>query len=228
MTIQIRTDYGLTGPSVQADTFRASKPKGVYRLGFKRLFDICFVMAISVPSLLVIALLALIIARDGHNPFYMQERVGRNGRVFKMWKLRTMVQNADTALADHLKVNVAAQIEWDRHQKLAFDPRITPIGRFLRATSIDELPQFFNVLKGDMSIVGPRPMMTNQQSLYPGIAYYEMRPGITGLWQISERNLTSFSERAVFDNAYFGDMSFRTDLRVVLRTVLVVVRANGQ
>lgn len=228
MTIQIRNNYALTGLSMQADMVQASKAKGAYRLGFKRLFDICFALMISVPAVLVVALLALIIARDGHNPFYAQDRVGRNGRIFKMWKLRTMVPNAETALVDHLGANVAAQIEWHHRQKLAFDPRITPIGRFLRATSIDELPQFFNVLKGDMSIVGPRPMMTEQQSLYPGIAYYEMRPGITGLWQTSERNLTSFSERAVFDNAYFGDMSFWTDLKIVCRTVLVVVRANGQ
>ena len=228
MTIQIRTDYGLSSASAKELGLQSPKSKGPYGLWFKRLFDLTFVLSISVPVIFIVALLALLISRDGHNPFYVQERIGKNGRVFRMWKLRTMVKDADEALARHLGRNPCARLEWDCHQKLIVDPRITPIGRFLRATSLDELPQFYNVLKGDMSVVGPRPMMTSQKSLYPGKAYYEMRPGVTGLWQTADRNLSSFSERVNFDNAYFGSMSFATDLRVVLRTVLVVVRANGQ
>ena len=114
-----------------------------------------------------------------------------------------------------------------RHQKLKNDPRITPLGRFLRRTSLDELPQLWNVLMGDMSIVGPRPMMCNQRALYPGTEYYVMRPGITGFWQTSARNESSFHERAGFDQAYYRAVSLRTDLAIIWRTFSVVLRGTG-
>ncbi|GGX48559.1 sugar transferase [Tateyamaria omphalii] len=175
-----------------------------------------------------IALAALGIAlSDGANPFYSQDRVGRDGRVFRMWKLRSMVPNAKKLLEAHLGANPDARREWDAYQKLRHDPRITPIGRIIRKTSIDELPQLFNVLIGDMSLVGPRPIMTEQKRLYPGSAYFRLRPGITGFWQVSDRNDSTFAERAHFDTRYENECTFIVDLSIMARTVSVVVKANG-
>ena len=127
----------------------------------------------------------------------------------------------------YLTKNSEAAVEWDRYQKLRCDPRITAPGRTLRRYSLDELPQLWNVLIGDMSIVGPRPIMPEQREAYPGQGYYLLRPGLTGLWQVSERNKTSFAARAAYDDRYFGCMSFATDLLVMLRTVKVVLRGTG-
>jgi lipopolysaccharide/colanic/teichoic acid biosynthesis glycosyltransferase len=157
----------------------------------------------------------------------MQDRIGRHGRVFRIIKLRSMVHDADAVLEAYLRDNPAARAEWNATQKLKNDPRITRVGHFIRKTSIDELPQFFNVLFGDMSLVGPRPMMVCQKPLYPGRRYYEMRPGITGFWQVSNRNHCRFTGRARYDNAYFNAMSLATDLAVLRRTVSVVLRGTG-
>ncbi len=204
-----------------------AKPAGVYSNGLKRIFDISLVLIAAPVVLPLIAIMAFLVALDGGPAFYSQNRVGFKGRIFRCWKLRTMVVDADQKLADYLATNPAAREEWDRTQKLRNDPRITPIGHVLRKTSLDELAQLWNVLKGDMSIVGPRPMMPDQAPLYPGEAYYQMRPGITGFWQISERNDSAFAARAVHDNAYAGRMSLLTDIRVMFSTVGVVVRGTG-
>lgn len=211
-----------TAPLVAAETAAFYPGPG------KRLFDIVFVLFFAVPMFLIVTLLALLVATDGRSPFYTQKRVGLNGKVFRMYKLRSMVTDADKVLADYLASNPAARAEWDRDQKLKNDPRVTWVGRLIRKTSLDELPQFFNVLKGDMSVVGPRPMMCEQQALYPGTEYYEMRPGITGLWQTSVRNESSFEQRAEYDREYFFKMSLTTDLKLVLRTLGVVMRATGR
>jgi lipopolysaccharide/colanic/teichoic acid biosynthesis glycosyltransferase len=144
-----------------------------------------------------------------------------------MWKLRSMVADADARLGAYLDANPERRREWDENQKLRDDPRITPVGRIIRKTSIDELPQLWNVLRGDMSLVGPRPMMPDQQAIYPGTAYYALRPGITGFWQTSVRNESSFADRARFDASYLRDLSFATDFGVLLRTVRVVVCGTG-
>jgi exopolysaccharide production protein ExoY len=225
VSYQYRSRY--TGTQLPRAVLAPGAVDGNYRRWGKRLFDLAIVAMASLPVMLTVALLALIVARDGSNPFYVQARVGRNGRTFRMWKMRTMVVRADEALESYLDANPAARTEWDRHQKLVNDPRVTPVGRFLRMTSIDELPQLWNVLKGDMSIVGPRPIMPSQSILYPGTEYYAMRPGVTGFWQVSERNETSFYERADYDRRYHRAMSFMTDLRVILQTVKVVFRATG-
>jgi exopolysaccharide production protein ExoY len=198
-----------------------------YSAWAKRLFDIAAVLAGALPALLVTLVFAVLVARDGHNPFYRQTRVGRNDRTFGMWKLRSMVPDADRLLQAHLDANPEAQAEWERDQKLRNDPRITRIGRLIRKTSIDELPQLWNVLKGDMSLVGPRPMMPDQRALYPGTAYYCLRPGITGYWQTSVRNESSFAERSGYDSAYLRDLSLITDLRILARTLRVVMKATG-
>jgi lipopolysaccharide/colanic/teichoic acid biosynthesis glycosyltransferase len=177
------------------------------------------------PLLLIVALIASL---DGKQPFYHQQRLGQGGRHFRFWKFRTMVPNADEILEKHLAENPLAAREWHVSQKLTNDPRITEFGHFLRKTSLDELPQLYNVLKGDMSLVGPRPMMPKQRKLYPGRYYEAMRPGITGLWQVSERNEVAFSERARFDKKYAREVSLAMDARVLLQTVRVVLVANGK
>ena len=198
-----------------------------YRLIFKRCLDVTLIVLCMPLVLPVIAVLALIILLTGNMPFYSQLRVGRGGRPFRMWKLRTMVTDADARLEAYLDKNPAARAEWDATQKLKNDPRITPFGRMLRKTSIDELPQLFNVLNGTMSLVGPRPMMVGQEKYYHGKAYYEMRPGITGLWQVSDRNECSFQGRVDYDNAYSQDITLKTDMRILFQTIGVVCRATG-
>ncbi len=199
-----------------------------YRASAKRWLDAVLVILAAPLLAPVVAVLALIVARDGGQPFYWQKRLGQGGRIFWMVKLRTMVPDAKARLEAHLARDPAARAEWDERQKLADDPRITAFGRLLRRTSLDELPQLWNVLKGDMSLVGPRPMMPEQCDLYPGTAYYRLRPGVTGFWQISARNSSSFAARAHFDSAYDQRVSLRTDIAVLIRTVRVVLRCTGQ
>ncbi len=202
-------------------------PKGIYRRFFKRVFDVAAVLAAAPVILPVIAGLALVVRRDGGPAFYSQLRVGKGGRSFRMWKLRSMVPDADARMDEYLQSNAAARVEWEMTQKLRHDPRITRVGHFIRRSSLDELPQLWNVLKGEMSLVGPRPMMPCQQSMYPGRAYYLMRPGITGLWQTAGRHATAFSARAVYDGEYEATLSLGTDLRILSRTVGVVMKCTG-
>jgi exopolysaccharide production protein ExoY len=227
VTYQTRMPFAAELASASPVAPYAIPAAGLYGRFFKPLFDIVLVLLAAIPVLVMVLPLALVVALDGHSPFYMQERIGKNGRTFRMIKLRTMVYDADRVLEDYLDSNPAARAEWDRTQKLRNDPRVTFVGCILRKTSLDEVPQLWNVLIGDMSIVGPRPMMLSQQDLYPGVEYYAMRPGITGFWQISVRNDSSFAERAAFDRAYFRNLSFVTDFWVMVRTVRVVVKGTG-
>lgn len=193
----------------------------------KRALDLTLTLVSAVVWLPVVAILALAAASDGRSPFYTQRRVGRDGRIFRIVKLRTMVPNADERLEEYLRENPEAKAEWDATQKLKHDPRITTVGHILRVTSMDELPQLFNVVAGDMSLVGPRPFMENQKSMYPGLGYYRVRPGITGLWQVSDRNDSAFAYRAVLDDEYERTLSFKNDVRILKRTVGAVVSCTG-
>ena len=206
---------------------RGDASHGLYRTVFKRALDILAVMILALPVTIVVLALAAVVALDGKSPFYVQKRIGREGRVFKMVKLRSMVANADAIFADYLATHPEEAREWHEKQKLFNDPRITPIGHLIRKTSLDELPQLWNVLIGDMSLVGPRPIMVDQKTIYPSEAYYDLRPGITGPWQISSRNESSFSERAQFDAGYLNTLTFATDVRIMFKTVGVVVNATG-
>lgn len=200
----------------------------IYRRGMKRVLDVTLIL-LALPIILpTVLILAVAVAAQGHSPFYRQDRLGRGGRVFTLWKLRSMVPDADARLREHLARDEHARREWNSFQKLKTDPRITPLGQFLRKTSLDELPQLWNVLKGDMSLVGPRPMMPDQSALYPGHAYYLLRPGVTGLWQVSDRNTSTFAQRAEFDADYERKLSFATDVMVLVATVGVVFRCTGQ
>ncbi len=199
----------------------------IYRNYGKRAFDICLVLLTAPIVITIVGVLAFFISLNGGKPFYTQLRVGQGGRTYVIWKLRSMVVDADAKLEAYLSGNSDARNEWNRNQKLKWDPRITSFGRLLRKTSFDELPQLWNVLKGDMSLVGPRPMMVSQRDLYPGTDYYKLRPGITGPWQVSSRNDSTFAERATFDTQYQRQVSLRTDVGLILATVRVVLRATG-
>lgn len=215
----------LAGDSTAVSQY--GKSRGPYALGLKRVLDVALV-AMVLPFLLpFLAIIGALIAMDGSSPFFRQERIGQSGKRFFMWKFRTMVPNAEARLQAYLAENPDARAEWDEKQKLTVDPRITRIGRILRRTSADELPQLLNVLTGEMSLVGPRPMMPCQQALYPGHAYYRLRPGLTGSWQVSERHKSSFAERAVYDDSYEQDLSFMTDAKIIAKTVGVVFRCTG-
>jgi exopolysaccharide production protein ExoY len=200
---------------------------GLYRRFGKRALDILLVL-VSVPVVMpLLAILMLALWLEGGRPLFPQRRLGQGGRVFTMWKLRTMVVDAEARLQQTLAADPVLRAEWESKQKLRRDPRITPLGQLLRKTSLDELPQFWNVLCGEMSLVGPRPMLPEQRACYPGEAYFRLRPGVTGLWQVSDRNDTTFAARADFDTLYDEILSPGLDLRVMLATATVMARATG-
>lgn len=201
--------------------------KSFYKTYGKRAIDIALILFAAPFILPVVAVIALMATSKGASPFYFQRRIGKGGTIFNLVKIRTMVPNAEVALEAHLASDPVARQEWDTTQKLKHDPRITKAGQFLRKSSLDELPQLWNVLKGDMSLIGPRPMMVDQQRLYPGAAYYALRPGISGAWQVSDRNDSSFADRAGFDTDYNNALSFKTDFSILVRTFGAVMRCTG-
>lgn len=225
MTFHLRDLSNLTPtPTGAAD---AGHGLYVYRDYLKRVFDVTATLLAAPIVLPLIGILALLTTLDGGKPFYLQRRIGRNGKVFRIVKLRTMVPNAEEMLCAHLAADPAARKEWDVSQKLKDDPRITRFGRVLRRTSLDELPQLWNVMTGAMSLVGPRPMMVEQADAYPGSSYFELRPGITGPWQVSDRNRCEFAARAWYDDRYYEEMSLSHDLGILVRTAPAVFRCTG-
>lgn len=228
MTVQ--NENFLSRDSAPIDLLRpraAKRKKGIYRHMGKRVLDVVLVLMAAPVVVPAVLILAAFVASDGCNPFFRQKRVGRNGRIFTMWKLRTMVPNADQKLQEHLDQCDEARQEWEVKQKLTDDPRITTFGHAIRKTSMDELPQLWNVLKGDMSLIGPRPMLPEQAALYPGRAYFYLRPGVSGFWQISDRNNSSFAARADYDETYNRRLSLTTDVWVIFKTLSVVMRGTG-
>lgn len=167
---------------------------------------------------------------DGGPGLFGHARVGRNGQTFQCWKIRSMIPDAEARLADYLSGHPQAAAEWVRDRKLLEDPRITRLGRFLRMTSLDELPQIWNVLIGDMSFVGPRPIMHDELERYgrDAEAYLSMKPGITGLWQVSGRSGTSYEERVTLDLQYHRSACLLLDLKILGMTVLEVLRGTGR
>jgi lipopolysaccharide/colanic/teichoic acid biosynthesis glycosyltransferase len=202
----------------------------LYRVFFKRAIDIALLIALAAPFAIVIALLALAVRRDGGPAFFGHKRVGQNGRMFRCWKLRTMVPNAEEVLIAYLAENPEAAKEWAMHVKLHDDPRVTRLGRFLRATSLDELPQLWNVFVGDMTFVGPRPVTLSEMEKYAGHeqSYLSLRPGITGLWQVSGRNDTDYGQRVRLDSQYYAICSLRQDFLILFRTFGAVLRRTGK
>jgi len=201
-----------------------------YADGGKRLIDLILAMCLLPILAPVIAILWFVVRRDGGSGFFGHKRVGLNGQTFKCWKLRSMCVDADVRLARHLESNPAAAKEWARDFKLENDPRITRFGRFIRETSLDELPQIWNVLKGEMSLVGPRPVTQEELERYGTRAavYRSMRPGITGAWQVSGRNDVSYSRRVALDVQYARRMSFLGDIGIIFATVGAVLNRTGK
>ena len=172
----------------------------------------------------------LIKLTDGGSVFYKHSRVGYKGNKFKVLKFRSMYMDADKRLKNILENDPKAREEWEKTFKLKNDPRITPIGRFLRKTSLDELPQFFNVLKGDMSVVGPRPVVEEELTKYykeKAELYKSVKPGITGYWQVEGRSDTDYDERIGMDEYYIKNQSFFLDLKIILKTIKVMFTGKG-
>ncbi len=196
----------------------------------KRTMDLVLTLTGGVVALPLCLLIALAIKLDSKGPaLYSQERIGKDGRRFNAFKFRSMVQNADRILHDYLEQHPEMMEEWRATQKLKSDPRITRLGNFLRRSSLDELPQLINVLRGEMSLVGPRPIVEDEISRYGWVwnLYKRARPGITGQWQISGRNDTSYKERTTMDAYYIRNWSIWLDIHILARTISVVLKRDG-
>jgi len=196
----------------------------------KRAFDVTAALAMLIFALPAMFFIAVILFSTDRGPIvFAHERVGRNGRRFRCLKFRSMVVNSQEALRKHLEASPQARAEWEANQKLTNDPRVTPIGRFLRATSLDELPQLINVIRGDMSLVGPRPIVEDEVVRYADeIAHYAaVRPGITGLWQVSGRSDVDYEQRVQLDSRYVREWSFAGDIVILVKTVKVVLLRTG-
>jgi len=210
--------------------WREEFPTPPFGGALKRTFDIVVTAALIVVLAPLLFLLALAVkVQDGGPVFFVQQRVGYRGGRFPCLKFRSMIVQAEARMEDVLRDDPEAAREWREKQKLTRDPRVTSVGIVLRATSADEFPQLINVLRGDMSIVGPRPMLPEQTDDYgPAYSRYcAARPGITGLWQVSGRSETTFRRRAELDEIYLQGWSLLTDLSLLVRTIGVVVRKRG-
>jgi len=195
----------------------------------KRSFDVLVsTLLLILLSPLFIVLVARI-KKGGGSAFFGHQRIGVNGDTFPCYKFRTMVQNSSEVLEKLLRENPAAREEWEREFKLRDDPRITGIGQLLRRTSLDELPQLWNVLRGEMSLVGPRPVVCDELKLYgEDVSYYlQVRPGMTGLWQVSGRNDVDYETRVALDAWYVRNWSLWTDIVILFKTVRVVLARDG-
>jgi lipopolysaccharide/colanic/teichoic acid biosynthesis glycosyltransferase len=191
-----------------------------------RAVDLFLATAMLLFVLPLMALCAVAVLLSGPGPIlYRQARIGRGGEEFKCLKFRTMVNEADRAIPEILRKSPQWAEQWEGVQKLTYDPRVTPVGRFLRRYCLDELPQLFNILAGEMSVVGPRPIVTDEIKRYgPNFAdYCSVKPGLTGLWQVSGRHALSYTERVHFDTEYARSKSVRLDLLILLRTVPIVL-----
>ena len=203
----------------------------VEHIPWKRLFDIVFsltVLLVGTPIFLLIAGCVAITSRGG--VVYGHKRVGRGGKTFRCYKFRTMHHNAAERLKELLDSDPEVKKEWETTFKLKNDPRITKFGAFLRKTSLDELPQFFNVLKGDLSVVGPRPVMHEELNAHFGAKatkILSIRPGITGLWQVSGRSQTSYEDRVKLDEEYVERKSPWLDLLLICKTIPAIFSAKG-
>ena len=196
----------------------------------KRIFDIVATVCGGILILPIFAIIAVLIYLDSPGPIvFGHNRVGQGGKEFSCYKFRSMVPNAQEALELYLKENPEAREEWEREFKLKDDPRVTRIGKFLRKTSLDELPQLWNVLVGDMSLVGPRPIVRDEIVKYGDYIndFYLVPPGITGVWQVSGRSDTTYEERVLMDSWYVHNWSVWIDIVYLLKTVLVVYKAKG-
>ncbi len=196
----------------------------------KRVLDVILALGLGIiaaPFMLTVA--AAILIESGRPVFFRHKRVGRNGRRFRLWKFRTMMPGGDELLRKHLAAHPEVALEWRLTHKLRDDPRVTRVGKLLRRTSLDELPQIWNVLRGEMSMVGPRPIVAEELRRYGRDAslYLRVTPGLTGLWQVSGRNDTTYARRIELDGDYIRNWSVALDTLVLLKTVRVVLLGKG-
>ena len=198
---------------------------------FKRTVDIigALVGIIFLCPIMIVVFIANKLQRDNGPLFFMQKRIGQNGKLFRLYKFRTMVVNADKILMKKLKEDKNFREKYLSYRKIENDDRITAIGKFLRKTSLDEFPQFINVLKGDMSIVGPRPYLYREKKDMGSYYNYiiKCKPGITGLWQVSGRNKNTFDERLQLDLEYYNNRNFLYDAKIFFKTILSVFKKDG-
>lgn len=196
----------------------------------KRALDVTISLTVLLAGLPFLILLGLLVKLTSPGPiFFGHTRIGQHGKRFKAWKFRSMYTNADAVLRRHLEGVATAQQEWDRDHKLRVDPRVTWIGNLFRKTSLDELPQIWNVLKGDMSLVGPRPIVEKEIVRYGRVfkLYTSVKPGITGLWQVSGRNDIGYDERVQLDRFYVQHWSPWLDIYILARTIITLIRRDG-
>ena len=198
-------------------------------LPLKRLLDIAGALAIGLVFSPLLLVIAIRMGLEEGPILFRHRRIGQGGRSFDCLKFRTMVPNAEHILHNLLERDPEAQAEWLRDHKLRFDPRVTRLGRFLRKTSLDELPQLWNVIRGDMSLVGPRPIVKEEMLRYGRYlhSYLAVKPGITGLWQVTGRNDTNYRRRVVMDTYYVRKQSLIMDIRILFKTVRVVLHGSG-
>jgi Undecaprenyl-phosphate galactose phosphotransferase WbaP len=206
---------------------QVARPHGA---GLKRAMDIVGAAALLLFFLPLLVIVAVGVMLSSRGPIiYSQERIGLNGKKFRFYKFRSMVVNSEEVFNSFLDTDADARSQWEKYQKLDRDPRITAFGKFIRKTSLDEFPQFWNVLVGDMSLVGPRPCMPSQRELYGSYwrDYCAVRPGLTGLWQVSGRNRLTYQERVQLDVRYVRGWSLWRDVQILTRTVGVVLTGHG-
>ena len=203
---------------------------GVHYRWVKRLLDILIVCSF-LPCLLPLLLIVAVIVRiSSPGPIlYRQRRIGRFGREFELWKFRSMYVHSDEILSNHLQANDEAAREWAQSRKLRMDPRVTRLGNLLRRASLDELPQFLNVLAGDMSLVGPRPIVSAEKAQYRDAYFFyaSARPGLTGLWQVSGRSNLTYHQRVALDETYIRRWNLALDIQILWRTARVVCQSKG-
>lgn len=197
----------------------------------KRFIDIIggLVGCIILTPLMACIKIANIIAKDNGPLFYTQTRIGKDGKEFKLYKFRSMVVGADEKLKDYLEKNEEAREEYNTYKKLKNDPRITKVGHFIRNTSLDEFPQFINVLKGEMSLVGPRPYLPKEKEDMGNMVgtITNMKPGITGLWQVSGRSNVTFKDRLDMDREYYYNWNLKWDIKILLKTIKNCILRKG-
>lgn len=219
--------------SIRINSRKASPAHLAFSSRLKRALDLAAAWSVVIGFAPFFAMLILLVSIDGGPVLYAQKRIGRGGRAFRCWKFRTMVVGADRILKELLARDESARVEYETYWKLKDDPRITFVGRFLRRYSLDELPQIFNVIRGDMSLVGPRPRSLKEMQFFetkmPDLnsAYKSVKPGLTGLWQVNGRNHLSLDSKAHLDAYYAKNWSVRGDLQIIVATVPVIINGKG-
>lgn len=221
----------LTEENTSLDAFFSNLEFQIKHRVIKRIFDILFSLTILIIFIPVFALIAIAVRFTSYGPIvYGHKRIGRGGKVFKCYKFRTMYKDADERLKTILESDAEMKKEWEECYKLKNDTRVTQVGSFLRKTSLDEFPQFWNVLKGDLSVVGPRPVILDEVIKHYGekaAKVLSIRPGLTGLWQVSGRSDTSYAKRISLDEEYINNQSLALDIKLVLKTIPAMISSKG-